>query len=88
MLNKSRFAIAAALMLGAASVAQAANENMDREGGGFACGPLHQRMGGRGLIQFITVQYVTVVEFMRTLGHTAYTGAGGFTDEQAVLPAA
>jgi hypothetical protein len=49
MLNKSRFAIAAVLILGAASVAQAANENMDREVGGFACGPLHQRMGGRAV---------------------------------------
>jgi len=48
MLNKSRFAIAAALILGAVSAAQAANEN-DREGGGFACGPLHQRMGGRAV---------------------------------------
>jgi hypothetical protein len=49
MLNKSRFAMAAALILGAVSAAQAANENLDREGGGFACGPLHQRMGGRAV---------------------------------------
>ncbi len=49
MSNKSRFAIAAAIILGAVSTAQAANENMDREGGGFACGPLHQRMGGRAV---------------------------------------
>jgi hypothetical protein len=48
MLNKSRFAIAAALILGAVSAAQAANENMERELGS-ACGPLHQRMGGRAV---------------------------------------
>ena len=48
MLNKSRFAIAAALILGAVSAAQAANENFDRELGA-ACGPLHQRMGGRAV---------------------------------------
>jgi hypothetical protein len=48
MLNKSRFAIAAALILGAVSAAQAANENFDRELGS-ACGPLHQRMGGRAV---------------------------------------
>jgi hypothetical protein len=47
MLNKSRFAIAAALILGAVSAAQAANENMDEGMGGYACGPLHQRLGGR-----------------------------------------
>ena len=47
MLNK-RFAIAAALILGAVSAAQAANENMERELGS-ACGPLHQRMGGRAV---------------------------------------
>jgi hypothetical protein len=46
MLNTSRFAIAAALILGAASVAQAGTENTE-EKQGFACGPLHQNMGGR-----------------------------------------
>ena len=48
MLNKSRFPIAAALILGAVSAAQAANENIDRELGS-ACAPLHQRMGGRAV---------------------------------------
>ena len=49
MLNKSRLAIAAALVLGAVSAAQAANENVDEGSGtgGYACGPLHQRLGGR-----------------------------------------
>jgi hypothetical protein len=49
MLSKSRFAIAAALILGAVSAAQAANENTDRAVGGYACGPLHQRLGGRAV---------------------------------------
>jgi hypothetical protein len=48
MLIRSRFAIAAALILGAVSAAQASNENADRELGS-ACGPLHQRMGGRAV---------------------------------------
>jgi hypothetical protein len=47
MLNKSRFAIAAALILGAVSAAQAGKEDVDDRG--FACGPLNQRLGGRAV---------------------------------------
>jgi hypothetical protein len=46
MLTKSKLAIAAALVLGAASAAQAASENPSDPTRGFAYGPLGQRMGG------------------------------------------
>ena len=46
MLTKSRLAIAAALLLGAASVAQAANDNQSDPTRGFPYGPEGQRVGG------------------------------------------
>jgi Spy/CpxP family protein refolding chaperone len=46
MLTKSKLAIAAALVLGAASAAQAANDNQSDPNRGFAYGPMGQRMGG------------------------------------------
>jgi hypothetical protein len=46
MLTKSRLAIAAALLLGAASVAQAASENQSDPTRGFPYGPEGQRVGG------------------------------------------
>ena len=49
MLMKSKLAIAAALVLGAASAAQAASENPSDPTRGFAYGPLGQRMGGRAV---------------------------------------
>jgi hypothetical protein len=49
MLTKSRLAIAAALLLGAASVAQAANENQSDPNRGFPYGPEGQRVGGKAV---------------------------------------
>jgi Spy/CpxP family protein refolding chaperone len=49
MLTKSKLAIAAALVLGAASAAQAASENPSDPTRGFAYGPLGQRMGGHAV---------------------------------------
>ena len=49
MLTKSRLAIAAALLLGAASVAQAANDNQSDPTRGFPYGPEGQRMGGKAV---------------------------------------
>ena len=46
MLTKSRLGIAAALLLGAASVAQAASENQSDPNRGFPFGPEGQRVGG------------------------------------------
>jgi hypothetical protein len=49
MLTKSRLAIAAALLLGAASVAQAANDNQSDPTRGFPYGPQGQRVGGKAV---------------------------------------
>ncbi len=49
MLSKSKLAIAAALMLGVVSAAQAANDNQSDPTRGFAYGPLGQRMGGHAV---------------------------------------
>jgi Spy/CpxP family protein refolding chaperone len=49
MLSKSKLAIAAALVLGAVSAAQAANDNQSDPTRGYAYGPLGQRMGGRAV---------------------------------------
>jgi hypothetical protein len=49
MLNKSRLAIAAALILGAASAAQAASENPSDPTRGFPYGPEGQRVGGKAV---------------------------------------
>jgi Spy/CpxP family protein refolding chaperone len=49
MLTKSKLAIAAALVLGAASAAQAASENPSDPTRGFVYGPLGQRMGGHAV---------------------------------------
>jgi hypothetical protein len=49
MLMKSRLAIAAALLLGAASVAQAASENQSDPTRGFPYGPEGQRVGGKAV---------------------------------------
>jgi hypothetical protein len=46
MLTKTRLAIAAALLLGVASAAQAANENVGERTGGFIRGPQGQKEGG------------------------------------------
>ena len=46
MLSKSKLAIAAALILGAAGAAQAGAENQSDTTRGFAYGPMGQRMGG------------------------------------------
>jgi hypothetical protein len=46
MLTKSRLAIAAALLLGLASAAQAANDNQSDPQRGFPYGPEGQRVGG------------------------------------------
>jgi hypothetical protein len=51
MLTKSRLAIAAALLLGAASVAQAANDNQSDPTRGFPYGPEGQRVGGKAVNQ-------------------------------------
>ena len=42
MLRKRKLAMAAAIMLGAASAAQAANDNQSRDRGGTDIGPLGQ----------------------------------------------
>jgi hypothetical protein len=42
MLTKAKVAVAAALMLGAVSAAQAANDNQSRDRGGIDIGPLGQ----------------------------------------------
>ena len=42
MLTKSKLAVAAVLILGAASAAQAANDNQSRDRGGSDIGPLGQ----------------------------------------------
>jgi|HubBroStandDraft_6_1064221.scaffolds.fasta_scaffold1602790_1 hypothetical protein len=63
MLTKSKLALAAALILGAASAAQAASENPSDPTRGFAYGPLGQRMGGRA---------VNPVDHLSTRGHGAY----------------
>jgi hypothetical protein len=49
MLTKSRLAIAAALLLGAASVAQAASENASDPTRGYPYGPEGQRLGGNAV---------------------------------------
>jgi hypothetical protein len=49
MLSKSKLAIAAALMLGVVSAAQAANDNQSDPTRGFAYGPYGQRMGGHAV---------------------------------------
>jgi hypothetical protein len=46
MLTRSKLAIAAALLLGVASAAQAANENVGERTGGFLRGPQGQKEGG------------------------------------------
>ncbi len=49
MMHKSTIAVlAAALMLGTASIAQASDNDSGDYHGGFKVGPLGQRMGGRG----------------------------------------
>ena len=49
MLTKTRLAIAAALLLGVASAAQAANDNQSDPTRGFPYGPEGQRMGGNAV---------------------------------------
>jgi hypothetical protein len=49
MLRKSKLAIAAALLLGAASAAQAANDNQSDPTRGFPYGPEGQKMGGKAV---------------------------------------
>ena len=49
MLAKTRLAIAAALLLGAASAAQAANDNQSDPTRGFPYGPEGQRVGGKAV---------------------------------------
>ena len=49
MLTKTRLAIAAALLLGVASAAQAANENQSDPARGFPYGPEGQRVGGKAV---------------------------------------
>jgi hypothetical protein len=49
MLTKSKVAIAAALILGAASAAQAGSENQSDPNRGFAYGPEGQRVGGEAV---------------------------------------
>jgi hypothetical protein len=49
MLTKTRLAIAAALLLGVASAAQAANENVGERTGGFIHGPEGQKVGGKAV---------------------------------------
>ena len=49
MLTKSRLAIAAALLLGAAAVAQAASDNQSDPNRGFPYGPEGQRVGGKAV---------------------------------------
>jgi hypothetical protein len=46
MLSRSKLALAAALILGAAGAAQAANDNQSDPNRGFAYGPMGQRVGG------------------------------------------
>jgi hypothetical protein len=46
MLRKTKLALAAALILGAAGAAQAANDNQSDPTRGFAYGPMGQRVGG------------------------------------------
>jgi Spy/CpxP family protein refolding chaperone len=59
MLTKSKLAIAAALVLGAASAAQAASENPSDPTRGFAYGPMGQRMGGPAVnpVQHLSTRY-------------------------------
>jgi hypothetical protein len=49
MLTKSRLAIAAVLLLGAASMAQAGSENQSDPTRGFPYGPEGQRVGGNAV---------------------------------------
>jgi hypothetical protein len=49
MLTKSKLAIAAAVILGAASAAQAASENPSDPTRGFPYGPEGQRVGGKAV---------------------------------------
>ncbi len=49
MLTKTRLAIAAALLLGIASAAQAANDNQSDPTRGFPYGPEGQRVGGKAV---------------------------------------
>ena len=49
MLTKTRLAIAAALLLGIASAAQAANDNQSDPTRGFPYGPEGQRVGGKSV---------------------------------------
>jgi hypothetical protein len=49
MLSKTRLAIAAALLLGVASAAQAASDNQSDPTRGFPYGPDSQRVGGKAV---------------------------------------
>jgi hypothetical protein len=49
MLRKTRLALVAALLLGAASAAQAANDNQSDNTRGFPYGPEGQRVGGKAV---------------------------------------
>jgi hypothetical protein len=49
MLTKTKLAFAAALLLGAASAAQAANDNQSDSTRGYPYGPEGQRVGGRAV---------------------------------------
>ena len=49
MLTKTRLAIAAALLLGVASAAQAASDNQSDPTRGFPYGPEGQRVGGKAV---------------------------------------
>jgi hypothetical protein len=49
MLTKSKLALAAALILGAASATQAANDNQSDPTRGFPYGPEGQRVGGKAV---------------------------------------
>jgi hypothetical protein len=49
MLTKTKIAVAAVLMLGAASAAQAGSKDDADYGGGYKVGPLGQTFGGRAM---------------------------------------
>jgi hypothetical protein len=49
MLTKTRLAVAAALLLGVASAAQAANDNQSDPTRGYPYGPEGQRVGGKAV---------------------------------------
>jgi hypothetical protein len=77
MLSRTKLALAAALILGAAGAAQAANDNQSDPNRGFAYGPLGQRVGGSAVNPVHHLS--TRGKIHRTTGEGAFAFAPGMS---------